>query len=72
MIRWLILVFIALVLLDSATGILDKVWRWLPNGRLPGDMRWHIFGWQIRLPIASAVLLTTVLFTVLKVVSAMH
>ncbi|MBS7350230.1 MAG: DUF2905 domain-containing protein [Comamonas sp.] len=70
MIRWLALVFIALVLLDSATGILDKLWRKLPGGRLPGDFQWRLLRWQIRLPIASAVLLTVLLFSALKLLAA--
>lgn len=54
MIRWLIVVFLALVLLQG-------LWPWLRRfglGDLPGDLRFRLFGRQIHLPFATTVLLS--------------
>jgi hypothetical protein len=54
--RWLLVIFLALVLLSSALPWLER----LGLGRLPGDLNFRIFGWQVRLPFASTILLTAV------------
>ena len=69
MIRWVALVFIALVLIDSATGLLGRIWQRLPGGRLPGDFGWRWGRWQVRLPFASAVVVTVLLFTAVKLLA---
>jgi hypothetical protein len=46
----------ALVLLSSALPWLER----LGLGRLPGDLNFSIFGWKLRLPFASTILLTLV------------
>ncbi len=56
MFRWLLVIFLALVLLSSALPWLER----LGLGRLPGDLNFRIFGWQVRLPFASTILLTAV------------
>ena len=56
MFRWLLVIFLALVLLSSALPWLER----LGLGRLPGDLNFRIFGWQVRLPFASTILLTMV------------
>jgi hypothetical protein len=56
MIRWLIAVFILLILFGS----LQKWLQRLGLGRLPGDVRFKLFGREIFLPFASSVLLSLV------------
>jgi hypothetical protein len=57
MIRWMLLIFVLLVLLNSATGVIRKVGL----GRLPGDFTF--------LPCASAVLVTVLLFSTIKLLA---
>jgi len=62
MIRWLIGVFIVLLLFGSFH-------RWLERmglGRLPGDFRFRIFGREFFLPFASSVLICVVILLVGK------
>ena len=54
MIRWLIVVFLALLLLNGVSALLRKIGL----GRLPGDFEITIFGKKIWLPIASTVVLS--------------
>ena len=54
MIRWFAVVFFALVLLSGLTPWLHK----LGLGRLPGDLRFRLFGREWVIPLASTVLLT--------------
>ena len=54
MIRWLIAVFIALVLINSATPWLRRIGL----GRLPGDFQFRLFGRQVFVPLASTVLVS--------------
>lgn len=54
MIRWLIVVFIALLLFSGLRHWLEK----LGLGRLPGDFRFRIFGHEFFIPLASSVLLS--------------
>jgi hypothetical protein len=56
MIRWLLAVFILLILFSSLQDWLQK----LGLGRLPGDVRFKLFGREIFLPFASSVLLSLV------------
>jgi hypothetical protein len=60
MIRWVFIVFLVLVLFSGLLPWLEK----LGIGRLPGDIRFTLFGKQIFLPFASTILLTTVMFLV--------
>lgn len=60
MIRWVIIIFLVLVLFSGLLPWLEK----LGIGRLPGDIRFSLFGKQIFLPFASTILLTTVTFLV--------
>jgi hypothetical protein len=62
MIRWLLVIFLALVLFSSALPWLEK----FGIGRLPGDIRFRLFGREIFLPFASTVLLCTVIFLVVR------
>jgi hypothetical protein len=62
MIRWLLVIFLALVLFSSALPWLEK----FGIGRLPGDIRFRLFGREIFLPFASTVLLCTVIFLAVR------
>ena len=56
MIRWLIVIFLALLLVNGLS-------RWLERfglGRLPGDFRFRAFGREWFLPFASTVILSLV------------
>ena len=54
MFRWLIVVFLALLLLNGVSALLRNIGL----GRLPGDFEITIFGKKIWLPIASTVVLS--------------
>jgi Protein of unknown function (DUF2905) len=54
MLRWLIVVFLALLLINGLTPWLQK----LGFGRLPGDFRFRLFGREFFLPIATTLLLS--------------
>ena len=56
MIRWLIVVLLALILLNGLTPWLQK----LGFGRLPGDLRFKIFGREIFLPFATTIFLSLI------------
>ncbi|HMN22346.1 MAG TPA: DUF2905 domain-containing protein [Ottowia sp.] len=54
MIRWLIVVFLALVLINGLAPLLRK----FGLGRLPGDLHFRLFGREWSIPLASTVLLS--------------
>ncbi len=56
MIRWLIVVFLALVLINGLAPLLRK----FGLGRLPGDLHFRLFGREWFIPLASTVLLSLV------------
>lgn len=58
MIRWVLTIFVGLIVLSAFLPWLEK----LGLGRLPGDIRFSLFGRNIFLPFASTVLLTVVIF----------
>ena len=62
MIRWLLVVFLALVLFSGLRPWLEK----LGLGRLPGDFRFKIFGREIFVPLASSVALSVLALLVAK------
>ena len=64
MIRWLIVVVLALVLMSGLT-------EWLRRygfGRLPGDFEFRAFGREWQLPIGSTVALSTLAALVAKLI----
>ena len=63
MIRWLIVTFVALVLFSGLQPWLQK----LGFGRLPGDIRFKIFGREIFIPLASTIILSLVCAGISKV-----
>ncbi len=54
MIRWMIVIFLALVLINGFTPLLRR----LGLGRLPGDFRFRLFGREWSIPLASTLLLS--------------
>lgn len=62
MFRWLLTIFIALAVFSVTLPWLEK----LGLGRLPGDVRLRMFGKTYLLPFASTVILSLVLFLVLR------
>ncbi|CAM5793910.1 MAG: DUF2905 domain-containing protein [Burkholderiales bacterium] len=54
MIRWLIVVFLALVLINGLAPFLRK----FGLGRLPGDFHFRLFGREWFIPLASTVALS--------------
>ena len=54
MIRWVIVIFLALMLISWFTPLLQK----LGFGRLPGDLRFKLFGRQFFVPLTTTILLS--------------
>jgi hypothetical protein len=54
MIRWIIVVFLALLLINGLTPWLRR----LGLGKLPGDMRFKMFGREWFIPLTSTILLS--------------
>ncbi len=64
MIRWLLVIFLALIFISWFTPLLQK----LGVGKLPGDFRFRLFGREWFLPVASTVVLSLVAGLISKVV----
>lgn len=62
MIRWLIVIFLALVLINGLMPWLER----LGLGRLPGDLRFRLFRRDWFLPVTSTLLLSFVASMVAK------
>ncbi len=62
MFRWLIVIFLALMLINWFSPLLTK----LGFGKLPGDFRFKVFGREFFLPITTTVLLSFVASVVAK------
>jgi hypothetical protein len=62
MIRWVLVIFLALIVLSAALPWLEK----LGIGRLPGDFRFKLFGRIFMLPFASTILLSAVVLLIGK------
>ncbi|GAB2729795.1 hypothetical protein GCM10027019_06500 [Melaminivora jejuensis] len=62
MVRWLIVVFLALVLIEGLAPWLRR----LGLGRLPGDFRFRLWGREWSIPLASTVLLSVLITLALK------
>ncbi len=56
MIRWMIVIFLALLLISWFTPLLQK----LGFGRLPGDLNFTLFGREFNLPFTTTILLSLV------------
>jgi hypothetical protein len=64
MIRWLIVIFIALMLINWFTPFFSK----LGFGRLPGDLRFKLFGREFFLPLTTTIILSGVASAVSKLI----
>ncbi|MNV85108.1 hypothetical protein D3C71_1790360 [compost metagenome] len=64
MIRWLIIIFLALLLINGLSNLLERIGL----GRLPGDLRFRLFGREIFLPFASTILLSVIAALIAKFV----
>jgi hypothetical protein len=64
MIRWLIVVFLALLLINGLTPLLGR----FGFGKLPGDFRFRLFGREWFIPITTTVLLSVVAALVAKLI----
>ena len=64
MFRWLLVIFLALLLINWFSPLLQK----LGFGKLPGDFRFRLFGREWFLPVTTTVLLSLLAALVAKVV----
>jgi len=62
MFRWFLVIFLAVIVLSAALPWLEK----LGIGKLPGDVRFRLFGRTFFLPFASTVLLSVIVFLVVR------
>ncbi|MEO8805104.1 MAG: DUF2905 domain-containing protein [Burkholderiaceae bacterium] len=62
MIRWLIVVFIALLIFSGLRPWLEKIGL----GKLPGDFRFRLFGREWFIPLTSSVVLSLLAMLVAK------
>ena len=56
MIRWLIVVFVVLLLIQGITPWLSKIGL----GRLPRDLRFRMFGREFSIPFTTTIILSMV------------
>lgn len=56
MIRWLIVIFLSLLIFSGLHRWLEKIGL----GKLPGDFRFRLFGREFFIPLTSSVLLSFV------------
>jgi hypothetical protein len=64
MFRWLIVIFVALMLINAFTPLFKK----FGFGRLPGDLRFTIFGREFFLPLTTTIILSMVAAGVSKLI----
>ena len=62
MIRWMIVIFLILVVISAVNPWLHK----LGFGKLPGDLRFRLFGCDWYIPLAPTVLLSLIATLVTK------
>jgi hypothetical protein len=62
MIRWVVVIFLALAVFPFLIPVLQKLGFW----RVPGDVRFKLFGQIFCLPFGSTVLLSALVFLVAK------
>jgi hypothetical protein len=56
MIRWIIVIFLALVLISWFSPLLQR----MGFGKLPGDFRFRLFGREWFIPLATTVILSLI------------
>jgi hypothetical protein len=62
MIRWILVIFLALVFISWFSPILQK----LGFGKLPGDIRFKLFGREVFVPLTSTILLSMLAAVIAK------
>ncbi|AKN67661.1 MULTISPECIES: DUF2905 domain-containing protein [Herbaspirillum] len=62
MIRWIVVIFLSVIVFSTLLPWLEK----LGIGRLPGDLRFRLFGRIFSLPFASTILISVVVFLLAK------
>ena len=62
MIRWIVVVFLALVLINGLTPLLQRI----GFGRLPGDLKFRWLGREWFIPLTSTLLLSFVASLIAK------
>lgn len=60
MLRWTLTIFLSVIILSSTLPWLQRIGL----GRLPGDVRFRLFGREFVLPFASTVLLSLLVLVV--------
>ena len=65
MIRWLIVVLLALILINGLTPWLQKLG--FAGSGLPGDLRFRIFGREVFIPLTTTIILSLVAAGISKV-----
>ena len=56
MIRWMVVIFLALVFISALTPLLGK----LGFGKLPGDLRFKLWGKERYIPLTTTVVLSLI------------
>ena len=64
MIRWMIVIFLILVVISALNPWLHK----LGFGKLPGDLRFRLFGRDWYIPLATTVILSLIATLVTKLI----
>ena len=64
MIRWMIVIFLALMFISWFTPLLNK----LGFGKLPGDLRFKLFGREWYVPLTTTIVLSLVATLIAKFV----
>jgi hypothetical protein len=64
MFRWLLVIFFALMLVNWFTPVFKKI----GFGRLPGDLRFTLFGREFNLPFTTTIILSLVAAGVSKLI----
>ncbi|MGY2485934.1 DUF2905 domain-containing protein [Cupriavidus sp. CP313] len=62
MLRWTLTIFLSVIILSAALPWLQKVGL----GRLPGDVRFRVFGREFVLPFASTILISMIALVIGK------
>ncbi len=63
LIRWIVVIFLSVIVFSTLLPWLEK----LGIGRLPGDLRFRLFGRIFSLPFASTILISVVVFLLAKI-----
>lgn len=64
MIRWIVVIFLALVFISWFTPLLHK----LGFGKLPGDLRFQLFGREWFIPLTTTIVLSFVAAGIAKLI----